>query len=539
MAGMIAAPEPLAAEEGAKVLMAGGNAIDAAVVCAFVQSVVTPQMCGIGGYATALLHTAAQSGPIKSNPVVLDGPGLAGSRCTPTMWQDIVVGMSPTGWGYVLKGDVNAFGYQAICTPGTVMALGTMLSRWGTISWREAIEPAARIAEAGFVVSHDLAGDYRIKFLERFTLVDVLRSNPEASRVFLHEDGSPYDVGQTFRNPDYARFLRRLAAAGPEDFYRGQIARIISDDFAANGAFVTAEDLANYKIRDELPTTTTYRGYRIASSPPPHGGPTLLETLNILEAYDLPALGHNSPEYIHLVSLAMKAAFADRNQHISDPAFADVPLNWLLSKERAAEWRQKIDSGIPIEDPRLPPAGHGTTTLTVVDGQGNAVGLTHSLGTSSGAVTPGLGFVYNNSMINAHPLPGHPNSIAPGKGRTSGVSPTIVYKDEIPIMVLGAPGGNRIITSVLQVILNVLEFGMGMVEAVSEPRFDCQGSTIYCEGRLPGYVCDEVRKRHPIERLPFNRGGLALVHAIKIDRPDGRLSGAADTGYGGVALLVP
>jgi gamma-glutamyltranspeptidase/glutathione hydrolase len=538
MAGMVVAPEPIAAEEGVKILMAGGNAVDAAVVTALVQSVAEPQMCGIGGYTTMILHKAVQPGMVEPNPVILDGPALAGSRCTPSMWEDIFLGSGHMGWGYVLQGEVNTIGYSSICTPGTVLALSTMLNRWGTMSWGDVIEPAARITDEGFIVSNDLANDWRIKFLDRFTLADVLRSNAEASRIFLHEDGLPYDVGQVLRNPDYARSLRWLAAEGPQDFYEGRMAKIISDDFAANGAFVTADDLAGYKVRDELPTTTTYRGYRIASSPPPHGGPTLLEILNILEGYNLAALGHNSAEYICLVSMAMKAAFADRNQYIGDPAFVDVPLDWLVSKERAAEWRLKIDSGTPIEAPRLPEAGHGTTYLGVVDGQGNVVGLTHSLGTSSGVITPGLGFIHNNSMTNAHPLPGHPNSIAPGKGRATGMAPTIVYKGQTPIMLVGAPGGNKIINSVLQVILNMLDFGMGTVEAVSEPRFDCQGPTIFCEGRIPGYVCDEVRKRHPIERLPFNRGGLALVHAITIDQSTGILRGGADTGYGGVALLA-
>ncbi len=309
-------------------------------------------------------------------------------------------------------------------------------------------------------------------------------------------------------------------------------------DLSANGSFVTASDLADYKSRDVSPVMGVYRGHKVVTSPAPHGGPTLLAALNILEGYDLASLGHNSPDYIYLVSMAMKAAFADRNPYLGDPNFVNVPLDWMTSKERAAQWRNVIDAGRPITVSFTPPEPPDTTHVTVVDRYGNCVALTHSLGSSSGAITPGLGFMYNNSMVNFHPWAGHPNSIAPGKSRTTGMTPTVIYQGDKPRLVLGAPGATRIITSNLQVILNVLDFGMSVSDAVLAPRFDCEGDLIKCHARIPEYVCAGVRAKHPVVRIPQSHGGFALVHAIAIDPTTGALTGAADTGAEGMALQV-
>jgi gamma-glutamyltranspeptidase/glutathione hydrolase len=550
MTGMIVAPQPIAVEEGAKVLQAGGNAIDAAVACALVQSIVSPQMCGIGGYAILTMSVPDLKGFPKpgsegSKLVSIDAPALAGSRVTPGMWADVALRPNPDGWGYFIRDKVNDIGYSSICAPGTVRALATMLERWGTISWEQAIAPATRIAEEGFTVSAHLAAGWqdRAAYPEAVSLLERIVANAEARRVYLHADGTPYAAGATLRNPDYARTLRQLAERGPDDMYHGDLARRIGEDLAANGSTVTADDLASYRIREPDPVIGTYRGYTVFTSPPPHGGPTLLAILNILEGYDLAALGHNSPAYIYLVSMAMKAAFADRNPSMADPEFVNalpvrVPLARMASKERAVEWRQCIDAGAPISVSFAPPGPPDTTHLSVVDGRGNCVALTHSLGSSSGVITPGLGFMYNNSMVNFHPWPGHPNSIAPRKSRTTGMTPTIVYRDGRPVLVIGAPGATRIITSVAQVICNVLDFEMSASDAVHAPRFDCQGDWIKCQARIPEYVCAEVRKRHPIQRMPQSHGGLALVHAIAIDERTGRLTGGADTGADGMALEV-
>ena len=415
-----------------------------------------------------------------------------------------------------------------------------MLDRWGTVDWGEAIAPAAEIAEDGYMVDSHLADNWTMpgKYPESTTLLDLIESNPEARRIYLRSDGRPHVAGDTIRNPDLAATLRALAGAGPDDFYSGELATRMAGDLAANGSFVTADDLAGYQAREDGPLMGTYRGYRIATSHPPHGGPTLLAILNILEGYRLEDMEHNSPEYIYLLAMAMKAAFADRNVHLADPAFVDVPLTWLVSKGRAGEWRRRIDAGKPIRVSFAATEPPDTTHVTVVDKWGNAVSLTHSLGMSSGVISPGMGFMYNNSMVNFHPLPGHPNSIAPGKGRTTGMTPTIVSRGDRPALVLGAPGATKIITALAQVIVNVIDFGMSVSDAVAAPRVNCQGDLITCHSRIPEYVCEQVHKRHPIQRLPHSYGQLALVHAIRVDSESGELRGAADPGAGGMALGV-
>lgn len=536
MPAMIVAPQPAAVDAGAQVLASGGNAYDAALTCACVQFVVDPHSCGVGGY---LIMNHKQLGRNDPAPLV-DAPAVAGSKVRPDMWSNVVIGPNPGGWGFFLQHRENDEGYQSICTPGMVRGIEFIHRRWCTRPWADLFGPAIRLAEEGWTVGGHLAERWksRASRAEESSLFDKLHVTPDARRIYLKHDGTAYDAGERIINADYARTLRRLAEQEADDFYTGRLAEEIAADFKAHGSWVTGQDLAAYQVREEPPVITNYRGWTIQTSQPPHGGPTLAAILNILEGYDLAALGHNSPAYIYLVAMAMKAAFADRNRWLGDPRFVDVPLGEMISKERAVEWRKTIDSGSPIEVPRIQPGSKSTTQVTVVDHQGNCVSLTHSLGSSSGVISPGLGFMYNNSMVNFYPFPGHPNSIAPGKGRTTGMTPTLVLRDGKPVLVLGAPGATRIITAVLQTILNYLEFGMSITEAVLAPRFDCQGDAITCHARILASVCSEVRKKHPISRLPYSYGELALVHAIAIEGGK-ELKGAADAGADGMAMLVP
>ena len=535
MPNAIDAPQPLAVEAGAKVLMAGGNAIDAAITAAFVQGIVDPQMCGIGGYMLVNLHPAGAAAPVG-----IDAPALAGSKTSPAMWEDRLLGPNPDGWGFFLRDKVNDVGYTSICTPGWVKGMAALLARYGTYSWADVIAPAIRIAEEGYLLSEQAANRWKRprSYPDACSLLDYITLNAEASRIYLKPNGALYEMGERLRNPDFGATLRHLAAAGPQDFYTGDLAAQMVADWDANGAYVTADDLADYTLREEMIVTGTYRDYTITSAASPHGGPTLIAMLNILEGYDLAGMGHNSADYIYTVGMAMKAAFADRNPYMADPLFSDVPEDWMMSKSRAAEWRAKIDANAPIEVSFTPTGTPTTTQVTVVDSQGNAIALTHSLGASSGVITPGLGFMYNNSMINFHPVSGHRNSIGPRKGRTTGMAPTIVYKGGKPVLVLGAPGATRIITSVLQVILNVLDFDMNATEATHAARIDCQTGAIRAHMRIPEYVLAEVRRRHPATHIPQSHGGFALVSAIAIDPVTGKLTGASDTGSDGMALLV-
>ena len=540
MKSMIVAPQPQAVEEGAKTLMNGGNAIDAAVTCAFVQMIVDFHCCGIGGYILLTIHPTSSFCKSNVNSTILDAPALAGSKGDSAMWEDKIIRPNPDGWGYFLEGKVNECGYQSICTPGTVKGLANILQKWGTISWEEAIAPAAHIAQEGFIVDSTLANSWKskAKFPESSTMLDYIKKNQEASRIYLKSNGSPYDAGERLHNPDYARTLLHLAKEGADDFYLGELANNILNDLEANNSFITTKDFQDYKIREDGALFGSYHEFTLNTVPPPHGGPTLLAILNILEGYDLSSYEHNSANYIYLVSMAMKAAFADRNKYLADMAFIDVPLEWMVSKERANEWRKHIDSDQPIDVSFTPFESPDTTHVTVVDNNRNCVALTHSLGMSSGVITPGLGFMYNNSMINYHPIADHPNSYSPGKSRTTGMAPTIIYKNDQPILILGAPGAPRIITSILQVILNVIDFRMSISDAVHAPRFDCEGNLIQCQARIPEMVCVEIRKKHPVVRTPFSHGGLGLVHAITIDPVNGKLAGAADTGSDGMAIEV-
>ena len=539
MPGMIVAPEPLAVEAGAQVLMDGGNAVDAAVTAAFVEGVVNPMNCGIGGYMLATLHLADAPGG-AGQTIAVDAPALAGSKTTPEMWETASLGPNPEGWGFLVRDRLNYMGYSSICTPGAVRGLAALLSRYGTITWADAIAPAARIARDGFMVGQTLAASwrYRARDPRLCNTLDCLEANSEARRIYLREKGEPLEPADMLRNPDYAATLGRLAARGSGDFYTGELAKETGRDLATNGSFVTAQDLAEYAMRDIRPLAGTYRNWTLRTSPPPHGGPTLLASLNILEGLDLVGMSHNSPEYIYQVSMALKAAFADRNPYLGDPEFVDVPIDWMISKERGAEWRQHIAAGRPIMVDYVPPEPPDTTHISVVDRHGNCVALTHSLGSGSGVITPGMGFIHNNSMCNFNPLPGTANSIAPRKSRTTGMAPTVVYRDDKPVLVIGAPGGTKIITSVLQVLLNILDFGMCPSEAVLAPRFDCQGDLITCQARIPRLVRDEVARRHPVAASPNSHGGMGLVHVIALDPATGKLAGGADTGAGGMALMT-
>lgn len=530
---MISAPEAVAAEAGADVLARGGNAIDAAVTCAFVQGVVNPHDAGLGGFALLTMQRPGGGGP-----TVMDAPALAGARMSPSMWADRYAGPGPDGWGFAVAGEPNKSGYTSICTPGALRGLATMLDRWGTISLADAVEPAAQIAEAGFVVDERVASYWQSPspYPGMADMVEIVAANPEAARLYLKANGQPHMAGDIIRNPDYAATLRRIGRAGPDEFYRGDLALRIASDLAAGGSFVTAADLAAYAVRDPEPAIGTYRGYTVATAPAPHCGPTLLEILNIVEGWDLPSLGHNSAAYILRMAMAMKAAFADRARHLGDPGFGDVPVAWMVSKERAAAWRRRIEAGRVVDAAAAADEAPGTTHVSVVARDGTCVSLTHSLGGSSGVVSPGLGFMYNNSMFGFDPLPGRPNSIAPGKGRITGMTPTIVYRDDDPVLVIGAPGSTRIVTAIAQVIVNHLDFGMSLPEAVLAPRFHGQGDVIATQIRIPEAVCAQVRRHHPIERTPAAHGGFAYVHAIALDPATKRLVGAADAGSDGMAI---
>ena len=525
MNAMIVCPQPVAAEAGRAVLRAGGNAIDAAVTTALVQGVIDPMMCGIGGSGVMLVHRA--DGPGGARQEVIEFYARAGSGVREDQWEHLFLREAADRYGYVLEGWVNDCGYGSVGVPGTVAGLAEALRRHGTISWAEAIGPGLEAARRGMRVTGNVhsfwVGDYG---------PDVARSDvrirwtPESRRIYT-KDGELYAIGETVANPDLARTYERLAEAGPEDFYRGEIAAAIAADFAANGGTIAPGDLAGYRPRVVDPVAGSYRGRRLVVPGPPAGGVTLLQMLNYLERFDLAALEWPSAEAAWRRVEAMGWAMADREAHLADPLFTSVPVAELTSKEYAAA------AAASVHDSPT------TTHVCAVDDAGSAVSLTHTLGSSSGVVTPGLGFTWNNYLNCFDPRPGRMSSLAPGKTRVTMMVPTMVLAgDGRPDLVLGAPGGTRIVNGVLQTLLNLVDHGMTPLEAVAAPRVDFQGETVHAEQRIPSDVLDELVERgFRVDRGPVSYDPyFSRVQVIQVGA-DGTLTGASDPrGDGGIAL---
>ena len=528
---MIVAAQPEAAEAGARVLMRGGNAVDAGIAAALVQGVVDPQMCGIGGFGNAQIQKP------DGTAQCIDFHGRTPLAATPDMWQDLLEGETRDGFGFILKGNVNDMGYGSITTPGSLMASYEAARDFGSWDWADICAPAIAQAKAGFIVRPHVAFWWhaidqlgRVKNSERQAFSKTGRD------IYFNDAGKLKGIGERVENPDLARTLSLIAKDGIDVFYRGEIAEMIEADMIANGGLIRQADLASYKTQHSQPLTSTYRGYDIATCQPPGGGIMLVEMLNILENFPLADIGHNSTEYLRVVCEAMKAATSDKDNHVGDPAFVEIPPH-LTEKSYAADVAARIKAGEQMSVERVtlgePP---DTTHVAVVDKQGNAFTMTHSLGMPSGVISDGLGFMYNGCMGVFDPRPGRAGSIAPGKSRFSSLCPAIASKDGEPRVVLGAPGGTQIAMGVLQALMNVIDFDMSMQEAVSAPRFSSTSNAIDIMNRIPGYVVEPLAEQgYEIIRSPLTFG-IAAVHGIRVD--NGNLTGGADPGHDGVALAV-
>jgi gamma-glutamyltranspeptidase / glutathione hydrolase len=533
MKGIVVCPQPRAADVGADVFSAGGNAFDAALATAFAQMVVDPFMCGLGGMGSfQFFH--AETGDHQT----IDFHARAGSLVTPQMWMHDVRGRTEIS-GYTLFDDFRSeLGYTSILTPGTVAGLGEVHRRFCTKPLDELVRPAVQLARDGSPI-----GCFAHDFLSRPMMAGVpdgiarASASAECRRIHLREDGTLYPVGVVHKNPDLGRTFERIASEGTDGFYKGELAADISADLTANGSFVTANDLAEYRVRSGAPVMGTYRGFQVASSPPPGSGVTLIEMLHILEHFDLNVHGHGSAHHLDLVARAMAAAHADRNAYLADPDFSDVPVDMLISRDNAGAWAEKIKAGEFLRDATEEPPTC-TTHFSIADEAGNAVSCTHTLGTGSGVITPGMGFVYNNSMKLFDPYPGSSNSIEAGKARTTGMVPTMLFRDGKPAIVVGAPGGSVIISAVLQAIINIVDFGMSPIEAVTVPRIHCEGAALHTEARVQGTVCRQLSALgHDVKQSAVSFDPvMSRAHVVEID-VHGRWRGGADPrGGGGVAV---
>lgn len=528
MHGVVVAPQPQAAEVGAEVLRAGGNAFDAAVAGAFVQAAIDPFMCGIGGIGVAQIFDAA-----TGEHAILDFVGRVGALAQEDQWAKLAR-RTAEGKTYV-EGWANYLGYQSILIPGTIAGLAA-LHRRGRMPWRDLVQPAIRILREGFplytYITEYFFETHQYPTGENYpTFDEYVHTTEEMARLWLREDGSLRRAGDRLTNPDYAATLECLADGGPDAFYRGDIAATMLADFAAHDAYITADDLARCEAVVRAPLTTAYRGMTVATNP--LGGATVLQILNILEGDDLMALGHNSPECLHLLASAMRLTFAERDAMTDEEAIAR-----LVGKEHAAALRAQIDS-VPAPE-REAAVVPGTTHLSVADGAGNAVALTHTLSMGSGAITPGLGFQYNNGMASFDPLPGKPRSIVPGRPRLTPMSPTMAFKDGTPQVILGSPGSNAIVNAVAQVLVNRLDFGMTPLEAVSAPRIHCEGGPVLTETRLPvatGRALEALG--HRLKPRPFAYDSLqGRIQLIVADGAGGWIGASDPRRDGGAAMYA-
>jgi gamma-glutamyltranspeptidase/glutathione hydrolase len=504
----------------------GGNAIDAAVTCAFVQGVLDPQMCGIGGCGVMLVHSP------RRGDALLEFYSTAGSRTREDQWEKVFIREAADRYGYVLQGWVNDVGYQSVGLPGTVAGLHEALTRFGTISWDQAIAPAIPLAREGIPVSGYVHGNWTIDYgPDVVPGLQRIQATPAAKAIYTR-DGNLLAIGERLVQADYAHTLELLARDGPDTFYKGEIADAMAADFEANGGFITKEDLATYRVNVTEPLRGSYRGLSIAAAGPPAGGLTLLQMLNFLEGFDVGAAGWPSTVSAHRLVEAMAWAVADRERHVADPRFVDIPTGALADKQYAARAREAVAAAAGAHD------RSDTTHVCVVDDDGNAVSLTHTLGSASGVVTPGLGFGYNNYMNCFDPRPGTPNSVRPGKTRVTMMTPTMVFDEGRLRVCIGAPGGTKIVMGILQVLVNLIDHDMSPVEAVSAPRVDFQGDIIQAEARIPSAVCTGLEDLgYRVNRRTLNYDSYFARPQVIAADASGRFRGASDPRKdGGTAL---
>ena len=470
--GMVVSQRKVASEVGAKILREGGNAVDAAVATALALAVVLPRAGNLGGGGFMLIY----SEELKKT-VAIDYREMAPLQASRDMFLD-------SDGNYDKK--KAQFSLLSAGVPGTVAGLHYALKKYGTLSWEVVIDPAITLAEDGFVVPHDLSSvlsNYRNR----------LTANAATAKSYYKRNKVPYRAGEIIKLPDLAWSLKELKKQGPAAFYKGKIAEKIVAEMERNGGLITSEDLANYKVKERAPVKGIYKGYEIVSMPPSSsGGVHLIQMLNMLEPFSLKEMGFGSAQSIHLMSEVMKRAYADRSRYLGDTDFVSVPLIGLTNKEYAKALLKEISltevtssEDISNGNP-LPYESPDTTHFSVMDGKGNVVSNTYTLNFSygSGIVIPGTGILMNNEMDdfsskkgvpNAYGLVGfEANEIKAQKRPLSSMTPTIVFKNQKPYLVLGSPGGSRIITTVLQVVINVLEHDMNIKQAVISPRIHHQ-----------------------------------------------------------------
>lgn len=522
--GMVVGPEKLASEIGIDMLRRGGNAVDAAVATGLALAVSYPRAGNLGGGGFMLIHLAD-----GNRQTLIDYREAAPAAATGDLF------INEDGSVDRMR---EFFSHASAGVPGTVAGMLLALERYGTLPLETVIAPAIELAEQGLEVSFSL--NYEIT--QRSSR---LQMNPEARRLFLTEAGDAPAIGSLWQQPELAWTLKQIAERGAAGFYEGPVAERIEAEMKRGDGLITTADLAAYKALEREPVRGRFRDFDIVATPPPSsGGVHIIQMLNILEGYDLAALGHNSAAYLHLLIESMKLAYADRSRYLGDPDFVDVPVDLLTDKAYAARLRDSIgDRARPSSE--IAPGSHmsgessDTTHYTVADSQGNVVSNTYTLNFSFGShiAVPGTGMLLNNEMADFAAAPGQPNAyglvegeanaVAPRKRPLSSMTPTMVLRDGRPWLATGSPGGSVIITTVLQVLLNAMEFDMNVATAAAAPRLHHQ----WLPDRLRaerGFSADTLRlleaRGHSVE---IGRSTFGRTQSIMIEND--RFYGATDT----------
>ena len=522
--GAVATSSRIATEVGVEILRQGGNAVDAAIATAFAMAVTWPTAGNIGGGGFLVYHDA------DGEATAFDFREKAPLASTKTMYLD--------DDGNV-RDNSNHDGILAVGVPGTVAGLDLAHRRLGSMDWATLVQPAIDLARNGIPISWHLHDSF--KGQNRWWA-----QYPSSAKIFLKPDGSSFQPGDTWKQPDLAATLTRIRDYGRDGFYKGETAELIHEFMEANGGIITREDLAAYEAKEREPIRGTYRGYEIVSMPPPSsGGTALVQMLNILEGFDLGETGHNSALYMHLLTEAMRRAYADRANFLGDPDFnEDMPVDVLTSKEHAAKQRETIMLHAASEsDPARfaqPYESPETTHFSVVDPDGNMVSLTYTLehGYGSKIVVEGAGFLLNNEMGDFNARPGItndsgtigtlPNQIRPEQRMLSSMTPTIVAKDGVPLFATGTPGGRTIINTTLQTILNVIDHDMNIARAISAPRLNHQWLPNHTTLESGSFSADTIKLYEQRGHTVRPTSAIGSAMAVYKDPETGVVSGAAD-----------
>jgi gamma-glutamyltranspeptidase / glutathione hydrolase len=522
--GAVVATSKYATEAGMRVLREGGNAVDAAVAVGYTMAVTHPVAGNLGGGGFAVIRMA------DGKTISLDFREMAPGKATRTMYLDAAGNVVPK---------LSLDGYLAAGVAGTVAGMSAMLDKFGTKKLDYLMQPAINYADKGFVISARNAETF-VEHKER------LSKYASSRKYFLKPDGSTYKEGDVLVQKDLAKTLLLIAKQGPKAFYEGPIADLIEKDMKANGGIMTRDDLKRYKPIWREPVRGTYRGFEIISmGPPSSGGTHIIQMLNILEGYDLQAMGQNSAATVNVMAEAMRFAYADRSEYMGDPDFVKVPVGTLTSKAYADKLRGRIRQGAATPSDQVRPGtsfpeGTNTTHYSVVDRWGNAVSITYTINDyyGSAAAVNGAGFLLNNEMDDFAIKPGVPNlygliggdanAVEPYKRPLSSMSPTIVLRDHQVYMVLGSPGGARIITTVMQVILNVIDHGMTIREAIDTPRVHLQWIPDELRIEKNGLSADTVEKLTAMGYKIQVKPNMGDVNAIMVDPKTRALLKASD-----------